>query len=475
MTDLDLCYMSAGEALSKFRAKLLSPVELMIAVISRCESVNPELNAFTYTFFERALEQSKVAENRYDAGEARALEGLPLGIKDFHAVAGEVTTLGSKIFEHNVPDNTAPTVARLLDAGAIMHCRTTTPEFAYAPVTRSPLWGVTRNPWNLDYTPGGSSGGAGAALAAGMTFLADGTDAGGSVRIPASASGVVGYKAPFGRNPLDRDHPLESLLHYGPMTRCVGDAALMQNVMSGAHPEDMCSLREELIIPEHLDGIKGWKIALSIDLGFFEVAPEVRRKTLEASETFRALGCEVDEVALDWNYGIHDPYLQYWEGMAATTLAQYLPEWRDQMDPYMAGIIENGAGHTAATQYQCNLVRGQMYQALAPIMERYDVMICPALSVPAVKAEHNMADPDFQINGKLTESYLGWNMCYPFNMVSQCPVMCIPNGFCPETGVPIGLQIVGRTFDDLSVFRAAAAFEAAQPPLYNKQRFRPNL
>ena len=281
--------------------------------------------------------------------------------------------------------------------------------------------------------------------------------------------------APFGRNPLDRDHPLESLLHYGPMTRSVGDAALMQNVMSGAHPEDMCSLRDEMVIPGQLDGIKGWKIALSMDLGFFEVAPEVRERTLQAAETFRALGCEVEGVALDWSYDIHDPYLQYWEGMAATTLAQYLPEWRDRMDPYMAGIIENGAGHTAATQYRCNLVRGQMYEALAPILERYDVMICPALSVPAVKAEHDLADPDFEINGKPTEAYLGWNMCYPFNMVSQCPVMCVPNGFCPETGVPIGLQIAGRTFDDLSVFRAASAFEAAQPPLYNKQQNRPAL
>ena len=302
-----------------------------------------------------------------------------------------------------------------------------------------------------------------------------GTNTGGSVRIPASASGVVGYKAPFGRNPLDRDHPLESLLHYGPMTRCVGDAALMQNVMSGAHPEDMCSLREDMVIPERPGGIKGWKVALSMDLGFFEVAPEVREKTLAAAEAFRALGCEVEEVALDWSYDIHDPYLQYWEGMAATTLAQYLPEWRDRMDPYMAGIIEHGAGHTAATQYQCNLVRGQMYQALAPIFERYDVMICPALSVPSVKAEHDLADPNFEINGEPTEAYLGWNMCYPFNMVSQCPVMCVPNGFCPETGVPIGLQIVGRTFDDLSVFRAATAFEAVRSPLYDKHGARPEL
>ena len=463
MSGQDLCYLSAGEALARFRAKTLSSVELMQAVVARAEAVNPKLNAFTYTFFERALEQAQEAEKKYTEGTARALEGLPLAIKDFHAVAGEITTLGSKIFEHNRPERTAPTVARLLDAGAIMHCRTTTPEFAHSPATHSPLWGVTRNPWNLDYTPGGSSGGAGAALAAGMTFLADGTDAGGSVRIPASASGIVGYKPPFGRNPLDRDHPLESLLHYGPMTRSVGDAALMQNVMSGAHPDDICSLREELKIPKNLDGIKGWKIALSMDLGFFEVAPEVREKTLVAAEAFRDLGCTVEDVALDWSYDIHDPYLAYWEGMAATTLAQYLPEWRERMDPYMAGIVENGAGHTATTQFQCNLVRGEMYQALAPILDAYDVLICPALAVPSVKAEHDLADPDFEINGKPTEAYLGWNMCYPFNMVSQCPVISVPNGFCPETGVPIGLQIAARSFDDLRVFRAAAAFEAARP------------
>jgi Asp-tRNA(Asn)/Glu-tRNA(Gln) amidotransferase A subunit family amidase len=459
----ELCYLTAGEALARFRAKTLSPVELMDAVVARCEAINPKLNAFTYTFFERARDEARAAEARYGRGEARALEGLPLTVKDFHPVAGEITTLGSKIFEHNVPERTAPTVARLLDAGAIMHCRSTTPEFAYSPVTQSPLWGVTRNPWNLAYTPGGSSGGAGAALAAGMTFLADGTDAGGSVRIPASASGVVGYKPPFGRNPLDRDHPLESLLHYGPLTRSVGDAALMQNVMSGAHADDICSLREEMVIPERLDGIKGWKVALSMDLGFFEIAPEVAERTRAAAETFRALGCTVEEVDLPWRYDIHDPYLEYWQGMAATTLSQYLPEWRDRMDPYMAGIIEAGAGHTAATQYKCNLVRGEMYRSLAPILDAHDVLICPALAVPSVKAEHDPADPDFKINGKPVEAYLGWNLCYPFNMVSQCPVICVPNGFAPETGVPIGLQIAARSYDDLRVFRAAAAFEAARP------------
>ena len=179
--DLDLCYMTATDAIAGFKSKTLSPVELMKAVISRIESVNPKINAITYDYFDRALKQAKDAEARYGKtdGRPRPLEGIPCAIKDFHAVKGEITTLGSRIFENSRPTQTAPTVDRLLKAGAIMHCRTTTPEFAYAGITSSPLWGITRNPWNLDYAPGGSSGGAGALLAAGGTTIADGTDGGG--------------------------------------------------------------------------------------------------------------------------------------------------------------------------------------------------------------------------------------------------------------------------------------------------------
>ena len=249
MASDDLCYMTASEALEGFKAKTLSPVDLMKAVIARSDAVNPKINAYTYTFYERALDQAKEAERKYSAGgEIRPLEGVPIVIKDFHPVAGEITTFGSRMFADHVPDKSAPTVARLLDAGAIMHARTTTPEMAYAPYSRSDLWGVTRNPWNLDYITGGSSGGAGAAVASGMTTLADGTDGGGSIRIPAGACGLFGYKPPFGRNPTDAEHPRESLLHYGPMTRSVTDGALMQNVTAGPHQDDMCSLRPKLEI-----------------------------------------------------------------------------------------------------------------------------------------------------------------------------------------------------------------------------------
>ena len=459
----ELCTLTATQAIAAFKAGTLSPVTLMEATLARIEAVNPALNAFTEVHRERALDRARAAEAAYARGEARPLEGIPVAIKDFHPVAGELTTFGSKVYADHRPTRSAPTVARLLEAGGIMHARTTTPEFAYAPTTASPLWGVTRNPWNLEHAPGGSSGGAGAALAAGMTVLADGTDAGGSVRIPASACHVVGYKPPFGRNPLDRDHPIESLLHYGPMSRSVGDAALMQNVMSGAHDDDMCSLRERLILPESHPPIEGWTVGFSMDLGMFEIDPEVARNTETAVEVFRRLGCTIREVTPEWDgFDLPHPYLRYWEGMAASSLGGILDEWRDEMDPYMVRIIENGVSHSAETLYRCNIVRGAMYRSLAPILAECNVLVCPSLAVPTVAAEHDCGAEDFRVNGKPVHAYLGWNLCYPFNMVSQCPVIAVPSGLT-AAGLPTGIQIVGRTYDDVSVFQAAAAYEAANP------------
>ncbi len=462
--DLNLCHMSATEALAHFRARTLSPLELLDALIARSEAVNPELNALTYSFYERARGQAKKAEARYRSpdGRPRALEGIAVAIKDFHPVKGEITTFGSKIFENHRPDYTAPTVDRLLKAGAIMHQRTTSPEFAYSGATHSPLWGITPNPWNREYTSGGSSGGAAAAVVAGMTTIADGTDGGGSIRIPASACGIVGYKPPFGRNPLDRDHPLETILHYGPMTRSVADAALMQNVMSGLHPEDICTLPNRLRLPEDFAGIEGWKIAYSPDLGYVEIDPEVRRNTEAAVARFESLGCTVETVALDWNWGVLDCWMTWWEGLFAAVAGDFLPRWRYEMDPYVVRLLDNGLGHSAARLYGCNIFRGEMWRALQPILKRYDVLLCPTLAVPAVKADHDDADPDFRINGKPIQAYVGWVLTHGFNLVSQCPVMSVPTGHAAN-GVPTGMQIVARPFDDRRVFQAASAFEAAAP------------
>ena len=462
--NLDLCYITATEAISKFKAKELSPVELMGAVIARCEEVNPKVNALTYTFFERALDQAKKAEARYmkTDGRTRALEGIPTAIKDFHSVKGEITTLGSKIYADTRSDNTAPTIERLFRAGAIMHCRTTTPEFAHSGTTKSPLWGITRNPWNLDYSSGGSSGGAGAAVAAGMTTVADGTDGGGSIRIPSSACGIFGYKPPFGRNPLDREHPYESILHYGPMARSVADAALMQNVMSGPHEVDICSLRTRLRLPETFEGIEGWKVALSPNLGFNEIDPEVAANTRHAVQVFESLGCTVEEVDLAWDYSVMDAWLTHWEGLFWAVAGELYPRWRYEMDPFVASILEQGRGHDAARMYNVNAVRGEMYKTLAPVLSKYDILITPTLCVPSVKADHSDAGPDLIINGKKVPAYLGWIQTYPFNLMSQCPVANVPSGLS-QSGVPTGLQIIAKTYDDMSVFRAASAFEAARP------------
>ena len=460
--DLDLCYMSAIDALAAFKARKLSPVELMRAVIARCEALNPKLNIITYSYFERALAQAKAAEARYmkKNGRVRALEGLPFASKDFHALKGEITTIGSRIHEHARPDHTYPVTDRILRAGAILHIRTTTPEYGHAGTTHSPLWGVSRNPWNPDYTPGGSSGGSGAAVAAGMTTIGDGGDGGGSIRIPASVNGIFGYKPPYGRNPLDTTTPQAFLVQIGVLTRTVADTALLQNVVSGPHLSDITSLRGRVRLPHTYPDIAGWKIAYSPNLGYFEIDKEVEKNNRKAVKVFRELGCEVEEVDLGWTTGVLNQFMRLFEVGQAAAVLDYLPEWRFEMDPKVVDLAERGARVSAVEYARVSNTRGWMYEKLGPILQKYDVMICPTLAVPAVKADHTNMDPAFSINGKKVEPHFGWLLTYPFNMMSQCPAASVPTGF-GANGVPTGMQIIARTYDDTRVMRAAAAFEAA--------------
>ncbi len=463
-SDLDLCYLTATEAMDAFKARALSPVEVVKALIARCEAVGDRINAITHSFFERALHQAREAEDRYGRtdGRLRPLEGVAVSIKDSHPVRGQVTTFGSKAYRDYRPDHSAPTVERLLEAGAILHCRSTTSELGYSGLAGSPLWGSTANPRNVDYSPGGSSGGAGALLAAGMTTLADGSDAGGSIRIPASACGVFGYRPPLGRNPVDRRHPVETLQQYGPMTRSVADAALMQNVMSGVHASDAASSREEIRLPPVFPGIKGWKVAFSIDLGYFAVDQEVRRNTLAAAEVFKSLGCIVDEIELHWNWGALDAWNVQCESALGSAGGELLPRWRHEMDDHLVALIERGSALSASRLHRSSLVSGEMYRHLGPVLDAYNILICPTLATPSIKAGHDDTDANFRIDGQRVPANGGWAMTSPFGLVPQCPVASIPTGFA-SSGVPTGMQIIARTFDDLSVFQAAAAFERAKP------------
>jgi aspartyl-tRNA(Asn)/glutamyl-tRNA(Gln) amidotransferase subunit A len=462
-TDTNLCYITAEQAVAAFKARQLSPVELMRAVISRCELVNPKVNALTYMYFDRALEEAKEAERRYarGGGNPRPLEGIPLAIKDLHPVKGEITTWGSKIFEGVRADYTLPIVQRLLDAGAILHIRTTTPEFAHTGHCHSPLWGATRNPWNTEFSSGGSSGGSAVAVATGMTTLADGDDGGGSIRIPSSVNGVFGFKPPFGRNPgclLPTNH--DWILHLGPITRSVGDAIIMQNIMSGPHPDDIVTLKPKIEVPLKGGSMKGKKIAFSMDLGYFPVDPEVRRNSLAAVNVFKSLGCDVVEVDVGWNLGTYDAWITHWEGLFAAVAGHHLPRWKYEMDPYVRGLLERGVNHSYVKVKQTEFVRAEMYKKLSPILHEHEFLLCPTTAVPSVAAWHQCDDESFTIDGRRSDAMLNWCMTYPFNLMSPCPVATVPSGFA-SSGVPTGMQIVGRTYEDGSVLHAALAYEAA--------------
>lgn len=294
----DIAFLPATELLRLYRARELSPVEVIEAQLVRADALAESVNAFTWRFDEAALAQAREAEARYlgKGPEPRTLEGVTLAIKEEMPVAGQPVTSASRVLADVVADHTAPLAERAIEAGAIVHARTTQPEFACMGFTQSDLFGVTRNPWNLDYDVGGSSGGAAASLAAGLTALAGGSDIAGSIRIPASCCGVVGFKPPYGRVPQDPPYNLDHYCHEGPLARTVADCALFENVISGPSPRDIASLRERVELPLEPAGVDGLRVALSLTLGDWEPDEDVTRNTLDAAEALRNAGARVEEV-----------------------------------------------------------------------------------------------------------------------------------------------------------------------------------
>ncbi len=475
MPDLDLCYLPATKALELFRAKELSPVELLQAYIARAEAVEPTINAFTFTYFDEALKLAKKAEAKYAAGKrTRALEGLPIGIKDESYIAGKPTSNGSLTMKDFVPETTSIVNDRIIRAGGIVHARTATPEFSCAGYCHSKLWGVTHNPWNPAFTPGGSSGGSSASLAAGTSAICTGSDIGGSIRIPASTCGLAGFKPPYGRNPDDPPFNLDFYCHTGPLARTVSDARLLQNVMCGPHPTDISSLRPKLKLPSEFKSIEGWKIAYSPDLGYYEVDEEVRRNTEAALDVFRAAGATVEEVELGWTEDALTAALTYLEHLFGAFIATTLDKHADELTDYARAFAEKGRDSTSAKFLWSLEVAGQMYNSLGPILEKYDVLVCPTTALPAVKADFDQSRDTVEINGKQVNPMLGWVMTSPFNTMSRCPVLTVPSGRA-SNGVPTGIQIVGKTYCDADVFRAGTAYEAASGGWFTQANNRPAL
>ena len=464
MDPTDLAYLPAAEALALFRARRLSPVELMAAVIARAEAVEQTVNALADTYFDEAQKKAVKAEARYmkTSGRPRRLEGLPLVVKDDTAIAGKPGTAGSLVPANSVDGPTNPSVERLLRAGAIVHARSTCPEFVWPWVCYSRAWGVTRNPWNPVYTSGASSGGSGAALAAGTTVLATGTDSAGSIRHPAAMCGVVGYKPPYGRNPNGPAYANDAYYHIGPMARTVGDCALMQNVMAGPHPRDHNTVGPRPRIPADLKGIDGLKIAYSIDLGAYEVAREVRRETLAALDAMRGAGAAASEIDAGWAAEAIAASHAWGAHIYADDFGAAVRDHPDLVCDYTPNFARYNEAVTAADFHRALTVAGRVWwDHLGPLFEEYDALVCPTAATCEVAADMKPWDTSLRINGKPVGAE-DWVMTGLFNMFGRCPVLAVPSGFT-DGGMPTGIQIVGRPYDDLTVFRVARALERRRP------------
>jgi len=463
MTNLDLCYTPATELQRLYRSGELSPLDVVRNSLARIDEVNPQLNCFCFTYPEEALAAARTAEQRFASGNPRSLEGIPIAIKDFTPTRGKVTTRGSRLLENWVPERSAVIVERLEGAGAIIVGKTTTPEFATSGFTDSPLWGITRNPWNPARTPGGSSGGSGAAVASGCVPIAEGTDMGGSVRIPAALCGVVGLKPSLGRIPMDIiDTCFDNISHFGPITRSVGDAALFLDITQGEHASDIQSLpRCALDIPVPAD-VRGMKFALDVTLGFCAVEPGVEANLRTTAEALREAGAEVEEIDLGWDRNIVDLWSGTWGIFMAAAYRRLtdvpLAENRARMSKGLVDLIEAGLKVDAVTAREWEFERSAYWRKLGAVLETHHALLCPTMAITAPPVEKR----DWDFGATNAEGMMEcMDMTAPFNYTAQCPALSVPSGFAD--GLPTATQIVARRYDDALAFNIGAAIEKEMP------------
>jgi aspartyl-tRNA(Asn)/glutamyl-tRNA(Gln) amidotransferase subunit A len=458
--DRELAFLSATHLVEGFRKKTLSPVDVTQAIVRRLERLEPKLNAFVLRDPEGALKAARASEARWQQGKPLGLlDGVPVTIKDLFLTRGWPTLRGSTLTKRDQPwDEDAPPVARLRESGAVFLGKTTMPEYGWKALGDSPLSGITRNPWNLEHTPGGSSSGAAAAVAAGLGPLAIGTDGGGSIRIPCCFAGIPGLKPSFGRVPAYPPSPFGMLAHTGPMARTVQDCALFLNVLAGADERDPYALpRDGADFRTGLeDGVKGLRIAFSPRLSYAaHVHPEVAAAVERAAGVFSELGATVETV----DPGFADPrgaWLTLWYSGAAKALSVFSKEERKRLDPGLLVHVERGEKLSAVDFLTADVARTDLGRHMKLFHLRYDLLICPSVAVPALKVGTDLSDPARE------SEWIDWTpFSYPFNLTRQ-PAASVPCGLT-GAGLPIGLQIVGRLYEDATVLRAARAFEKTFP------------
>ncbi len=458
----DLCALSATEQVLLVRTGQVSPVDLVEAALARIEIVQPACNPFAFVFAEEARAAARAAADAVTrGGELGPLHGLPVAFKDFTPTKGHRTTRGSVAFEHWVPDEDPAIVRRFKAAGAIIVGKTTTPEFAYSSFTRSELFGKTGNPWAPDRSSGGSSGGSGVAATTGCVALAEGTDMGGSVRIPAALCGCVGLKPSLGRIPMDiLPTAFDDMSHFGPLARTVDDAALFLRVAEGPDEADIMSQRVPVPLPEAFDlDLTGLSFAISEDLDFYAVDPEVLANFHAAVAALEEAGATTAPVKLGWGPELNDAWYAWWGVYQAAAFADTLPRHRNRMDPAIVQLIEDGERMGAVDFARIDQARTRQWHQLAQVFETHDALLCPTMALPA--PDNNSPDGAFGAIDKDGRKH-GLDMTELFNMVGHCPALSVPSGMTAK-GLPTALQVVGRRFDDPTVLRIGAALEQHRP------------
>jgi aspartyl-tRNA(Asn)/glutamyl-tRNA(Gln) amidotransferase subunit A len=463
MNKEDICFMPACEMVEKIKTQELTSVEITEILIERIEKINPLINAYCTPTFDLAREMAKKADDAVKKGETLGkLNGIPTSIKDLNLTKGIRTTFGSKLYENFIPEDDGEVVKRLKNAGCVILGKTNTPEFGYIGVTHNFIFGETKNPWNLKRTSGGSSGGAAAAEAAGLSILAQGSDGGGSIRSPSALNGLYGIKASFGRVPNYPQKYLfgETLKHIGPIVRNIKDAALMLDVMKGPHEGDKYSLpKEDINYLDHVDEKpKKLKIGYSLDLGVVKaIDPEVEKAVINSAKKFETLDWDVEEIKVK-RKNIELAFLTTWTSMIAYDLKPKLEEWRDKMDPGLVKAIEAGAGYSGQSFTKAMNIRRLYYDIIYHIFEKYDIIITPTVACTAFELGKN--NPE-RIGGKPV-SPASWTLfTFVFNMTGH-PAASIPCGWSSER-LPIGMQIVGKRFADLTVLQVSKVFEEIAP------------
>lgn len=463
MTGLN--WKTAEDLAQGYRAGDFCPPQVLVDCLAQAKRLEPALNALVLVDGEGATAQAEASARRHAAGKALGpLDGVPVLIKDILLTRGQPTLRGSWSVDAIGPwPDDAPCVARLREAGAVLLARTTTPEIGWKGVTDSPRHGITRNPWNLAKTPGGSSGGASAALAAGYAPLALGTDGGGSIRIPASFAGVYGIKPSFGRVPAWPLSPFGTLAHVGPMARTVKDAALMLEVIAQDDGRDWHALPPPdagAMLRGLGDGLKGLRVAYSPTLGYAQVDPDVATAVRRGVDMMAGLGAEITEV----DPGFDDPaqtfQILWWTG-ARQALGHLPAHERAWMDPGLSQVLDQAAAFTLDDYMAAQKARGALGMQMRLFMQRFDLLVTPTMPIAAFAAGQLAPGPVGP------QSWVNWTpFSYPFNLTQQ-PAASVNCGFTGD-GLPIGLQIVGRMFDDAGVLRASAALESALDLLHHR-------